>query len=137
MKYTKKNLIKLLEDNNITTTATRVIDLMLLALDNDILKREEIKQENDSESIEKKARGRPRKYPAKEVDPDKVVDPKYHRLKTIRTNPTTIKLTNVDTGKATTYGSLYKASHDTKHGCGYFVRNDNKVIDGILIEVMK
>jgi hypothetical protein len=137
MKYTKKNLIKLLEDNNITTTATSVIELMLLALDNAILKREEIKQENDSVSIEKKSRGRPRKYPVKEVDPDKVVDAKYHRLRTIRTNPTTIKLTNVDTGKATTYGSLYKASQDTKHGCGYFVRNDGREVNGILIEVMK
>ena len=137
MKYTKKNLIKLLEDNNITKTATSVIDLMLLALDNDILKREEMKQENDSQSIEKKSRGRPRKYPPKEVNPDKVVDSKYHRLRTIRTTPTTIKLTNVDTGKATTYGSLYKASHDTKHGCGYFVRNDGREVNGILIEVMK
>jgi hypothetical protein len=134
MKYTKENLIKLLEDNNITTAATSVIELMLLALDNDILKREEIKQEK---SIAKKSRGRPRKYPSKEVDPDKVVDPKYHRSRTIRANPKTIKLTNVDTGKITTYDSLYKASQDTKHGCGFFVRNNGKVVDGMLIEAMK
>ena len=134
MKYTNKNLIKLLDDNNITTAATSVIELMLLALDNDILKREEIKQEK---SLEKKSRGRPRKYPSKEVDPDKVVDPKYHRLRTIRANPKTIKLTNVDTGKITTYDSLYKASQDTKHGCGFFVRNNGKIVDGMLIEAMK
>ena len=125
MKYKKENVIKMLENNNIPTTE---IELMILALENDLIKRE------DSEP---RARGRPRKYPLKEVDPDKVVDPKYHRLRTIRTNPTTFNLTNVDTGKATTYGSLYKASHDTTHGCGYFVRNNNKVINGILIEVMK
>ena len=101
---------------------------MILALENDLIKRED---------PEPRARGRPRKYPLKEVDPDKVVDQKYHRLRTIRTNPTTIKLTNVDTGKATTYYSLYKASQDTKHGCGYFLRNDGREVNGILIEVMK
>ena len=131
MKYTKENLIKMLENNN---TPRTTIELVILALDNDILKREEIKQENDSQ---KKSRGRPRKYPAKEVDPDKVVDAKYHRLRTIRTNPKTIKLTKVGTCEVTTYDSLYKASQDTKHGCGYFVRNDGREVNGILIEVMK
>ena len=122
MKYKKESVIKMLENNNIPTTE---IELMILALENDLIKRED---------PEPRARGRPRKYPLKEVDPDKVVDPKYHRLRTIRTNPTTIKLTNVDTGIVTTYDSLYKAYQETRHGCGYFMRNNGKVIDGIRIE---
>ena len=123
MKYTKESVIKMLENNNIPTTA---IELMILALENDLQKRED---------PEPRARGRPRKYPLKEVDPDKVVDPKYHRLRTIRTNPRTIKLTNVDTGTVTTYGSSYKAYQETHHDCKYFTRNNKKVINGIRIEI--
>ena len=128
MKYTKESVIKMLENNNIPTTA---IELMILALENDMQKRE------NPEPKEKMSRGRPRKYPLKEVVPDKVVDPKYQRLRTIRKNPTTIKLTNVNTGTVTTYGSLYKAYQETQHGCGYFIRNNGKVIDGIRIEVIE
>ena len=126
MKYTKESVIKMLENNNIPTTA---IELMILALENDLQKRE------FPEPKEKRLRDRPRQYPAKEVDPDKVVDPKYHRLRTIRTNPRTIKLTNVDTGTVTTYGSSYKAYQETHHDCGYFTRNNKKVINGIRIEI--
>ena len=125
MKYTKKSVIKMLENNNIPTTE---IELMIIALENGLQKRED---------PEPRARGRPRKYPLKEVDPDKVVDPKYHRLRTIRTNPISVKLTNVDTGEATSYGSLYKASRATHHGCGFFVRNNGKVVDRMKIEVIE
>ena len=134
MRYSKKDLITLLNDNNITTTVKSIIELMLLALDNEILSREDVvpakKEPNDQ-----KPRGRPRKYPPKEVDPNKVVDPKYHRLRTIRTNPLSVKLTNVDTGEAKSYNSLYKASRATRHGCGFFTRNNGKVVDGIMIEI--
>ena len=137
MRYSKKDLIKLLKDNNITTTAKSIIELMLLALDNEILSREDVvpAKKEPKEPNNPKPRGRPRKYPLKEVDPNKVVDPKYHRLRTIRTNPISIKLTNVDTGEVTTYGSLYKASRATHHGCGFFMRNNGKVVNGSMIEV--
>ena len=132
MKYTKENLQDLLKNSNI---APETIELVIRALDNDIATREDAKKE--SESKEKRSRGRPRKYPPKEIDPDKTIDPKYARLSTIRTNPTTIKLTNIDTGEVTTYGSLYKAYQETQHGCGFFERNKEKVVDRMLIEVTK
>jgi len=141
MRYSKKDLVTLLKDNNITTTAKSIIELMLLALDNEILSREDVvspkKEPKRREPKESKPRGRPSKYPPKEVDPNKVVDPKYHRLRTIRTNPISIKLTNLDTGEVTKYGSLYKASLATKHGCGFFARNIGKVVDGLLIDVIE
>ncbi len=138
MKYTRKQLQTLLIDNNITTTAKSIIGLMLIALDNNILKREDVVEPPKEPKTSKeppKPRGRPRKYPPKEVDPNKVVDPKYYRLRTIRNNPSSIKLTNVATGEATTYGSFYKAARATHHGCGFFVRHNGKVVDGVLIEV--
>ena len=127
MKDTKKALIKVLQDNGVTTST---IDVILLALDNEILKREDA-------NVEKRPRGRPRKYPQKEFDPNKVVDPKHYRLRTIRTNPISVKLTNVDTGEVTLYTSLYKATTTTHHGSRFLIRNNGKVVDGILIEVTR
>jgi len=124
MRYSKKDLMTLLKDNNITTTAKSIIELMLLALDNDILSREDVVPPKKE----------PKRREPKEPKPES--DPKYHRLRTIRTNPKSIKLTNVDTGEVTAYGSLYKASLATKHGGGFFIRNNGKVVDGILIDVM-
>ena len=85
----------MLQDNNITTTAKSIAALMLIALDNGVITREEVLRNEPKQESEKKPRGRPRKYPPKEVDPNKVVDPKYHRLRTIRTNPISVKLTRL------------------------------------------
>lgn len=139
MKYTKKTLIKLLEDNNITTITKSIAELLLIALDNIVITREDVlrpKKEPKPE-VEKKPCGRPRKYPPKEVDPNKVVDPKYERLLKIRNNPRKVTLTNVETGEIRTYDSLYKAVEATGHGCGYFLRNKEKTVNGIKIEVSK
>jgi hypothetical protein len=140
IKYSVTSLKQLLADNDIKTTAKNKTELLFLAYDAGLLTRELVMHPQTAianEVKEKKPLGRPRKYPPNEVVLDKVVDPKYYRLRMIRTNPTTIKLTNVATGQVTTYGSLYKAYQDTKHGCGFFMRNNGKEVDGILIEVMK
>ena len=43
MSYTtKKALIKLLKDNGITTTAKTLTELVLIALDNEVVKREDV-----------------------------------------------------------------------------------------------
>jgi len=42
MQYSKKDLQKLLQDNNITTTSKSLCALMLIALDNGLITREEI-----------------------------------------------------------------------------------------------
>lgn len=143
MIYGKKDLIKLLRDNNITVNSKKKskIELMLLALDNAILKREDVvTAENEvkkKEESEKRPCGRPRKFPRKEDDPNKVIDPKYNRLRTIRTNPKSVKLTNVDNGLVTSYDSLYKAYRATHHGYGFFNRNNGKVVGGMKIEVIE
>ena len=135
MSYTtKKALIKLLNDNNITTTAKTLTELVLIALDNEVVKREDVVP---AKKPEKRPTGRPRKHPPKEVDPNKVIDPKYLRLRTIRTNPISVKLTNVDTGEITSYASQYKACRATHRDHGFFIRNNGKVVGGIMIEVIK
>ena len=155
MLYTKKDLVKLLEDKNITTTAKSIAQLLLIALDFGAVTREELLAETDAEreppkprgrprkypvqeSDEpkvKRSRGRPRKYPPKEVDPNKVIDPKYERLLTIRNNPRTISMTNVETGETIKYGSSYKATIATGHTLKYFDHHNGKVVDGFKIEV--
>lgn len=149
MMYSKKSLQKILKDNNVTTTAKSIAALMLIAMDNKLVTREEVLKNEIKEPRkpkepmelkepkEPKPRGRPRKYPKKEVDPNKVTDPKHYRLRTIRKEPTLVKLTNVVTGEITTYKSLYEASKETKHGCGYFTRHDGNVIKGIKVEVIR
>lgn len=137
MKYTKKALIKLLQDNDVSTTAKSIAELVIIALDNGVLKREDILCPEKEKLDGKRPRGRPRKYPPKEVDPNKVVDPKYHRLRTIRANPTSVKLTHVDTGEVESYDSLYKACAATRHGSGFFIRNNGNVIAGTMIEVIQ
>jgi hypothetical protein len=142
MKYTKKALIKLLQDADVSSTAKSIAELLVIALDNGVVKREDILCPEKEKPINvkpkgKKLRGRPRKNPPKEVDPNKVVDPKYHRLRTIRVNPKSVKLTNVDTGEVESYDSLYKACAATRHGSGFFIRNNGKVIDGTMIAVVE
>ena len=144
--YSKKSLQKILKDNDVTTTAKSIAGLLLIAMDNKLLSKEEVlkneikepkEPRKPKESKEPKLRGRPRKYPKKEVDSNKVTDPKHYRLRTIRKEPTSVKLTNVETGETTTYKSLYEASKETKHGCGYFTRHDGKVVKGINVEVIR
>jgi hypothetical protein len=46
MLYTKKELLKLLQDKNVTTTAKSVAQLLIIALDNGVVTREDILAEN-------------------------------------------------------------------------------------------
>lgn len=136
MRYTKKTLTKLLQDNGVTTTAKSIAALLLLALENGAITREDvIKPDKPDLDTEKRPRGRPRKYPPKEVDPNKVVDPKYQRLLEIHENPRAVRTTNVETGEVKCYSSLHKAKSALGHGSGYYIRNNGKVVDGIKIEV--
>lgn len=133
MRYTKENLIKLLKDKGVSVTGKSVAALLILALDNDVITREDvIKQDKLDTDVEKKPRGRPRKYPPKERKP---VDPKYHRLVENHENPRAVRITNIETGEVKCYSSLYKAKLDIGHGSGYYIRNNGKVVDGIKIEV--
>lgn len=125
MKYTKQYLLKLLKkDNNILVESKRTSDvrsaaeLLLIAIDNNLIKREDIMT---SDNIVERSRGRPK------TD--------YEYLKSIRNNPKNVKVTNVETGEVTVYNSTYKATKETKHGYDYLIQNNGKIIDGLKIEV--
>ena len=100
----------------------------------------QILQNNDeTENIieELPKRGRPRKYPRKEVDPNKQTDPKHYRLRTIKNEPKQVKITNETTGEVTIYRSIYHAMNETKRSWNYYRVRDGKTIDGIKIEIIR
>jgi hypothetical protein len=74
-------------------------------------------------------------YPKIEEDPNKVTRTKQEWLRTIRNNPRTVTLTNVETGEVTVYKSLYKAGIETNLRWQYFLMNNGNVVNGIKIEV--
>ncbi|XP_065641177.1 uncharacterized protein LOC136073506 [Hydra vulgaris] len=83
---------------------------------------------------EKKKAGRPRNNPIKEK---KKRDPKYDWLAKIRTNPTTIKLTDIETGEVKIYNSLYDYIRKEKHCKSYAEKYNGKVKNGVKIEIIK
>ena len=157
MLYTKKSLRKLLNDSNITTTAKSIATLLLLALDNGVVSREEVLQEHmepkrsvgrpkkvvdpdevkDEAPIEepKRHRGRPRKYRPKIVDPDKPKDPKYDRIRVMSRLPIPVTLTNVETGEVRLFKSQCNASKTLGKGERFFARHNGEVVGGELIQV--
>ncbi|XP_065642087.1 uncharacterized protein LOC124807031 [Hydra vulgaris] len=82
----------------------------------------------------KKKAGRPRINPIKEK---KERDPKYDWLAKIRTNPTTIKLTNIETGEVKIYNSLYDYIRKEKRCKSYAEKYNGKVKNGVKIEIIK
>lgn len=145
--YTIQELKQILTDSGIEFKTSSKTELLLLALDNGVIKREELYQPKvsklttsddnaDGEVPEKRKVGRPRKYPPKEVDPNKEINPKHNHLRTSRNRPCRVQLTNVETGEVTSYESIYKASPATQHGYGFFYRNKGKVVDGIKYELI-
>lgn len=157
MLYTKKSLKTLLQDSNVTTTAKSIAALLLLALDNGVVSREEILQEpvekrpvgrpgkSEPEAEEtkdvilisepKRPRGRPRKYPPKIADPDKPKDPKYDRLRTQIKVPIPVTLTNVETGKVRTFKSQCMAGKAVGKSEKFFARHNGEVVNGELIQL--
>jgi hypothetical protein len=127
-------LTKLIEENKLAGNEIEGSELIMEALEHTIVNSNIIKLED----APKRGRGRPWKpgsipKPPKE---DKEVDPKFFRLRKIRTNPTLIRMTNVSTGEVTEYKSQYAASKALNHGCGFFTRNNGKVVNGMLVEIM-
>ena len=144
MTYKKRELLKLLCDRNIIAPSNSLlIELLLIALDHNVITRDDVFRSNNVEKLskqidpieKKRTRGRPRKYPPKQIDPNWIRDPKYDRLCMIRNNPRKVTLTNVETGAVTTYHSLYKAAKSTGRACIYFKRNNGKIVDDMKIEI--
>ena len=128
MKYSIAELKNMLIDVGIKPAAT--IDktqLLFIAFENGLLKREELitRMEDEGKKI-----GRPRKYPPKEVDPNKVIDPKYEYLKTIRNKSRPVRYENINTGEVREFRSIYEAAKETKRYTHFFTKNDGKIVDG-------
>ena|SRR6218665_727211 len=142
-KYTKKSLKKILEDNNITTTMNSVAALLVIALDNGVISREEILQNSESdESLQidstegpKRSRGRPRKYPPKIVDKTKEKDPKYDRIRTQSKVAIPVTLTNIETGEVRTFKSQCMAGKVVGKSEKFFARHNGEVFNGDLIQL--
>nr|XP_047144808.1 uncharacterized protein LOC124818280 [Hydra vulgaris] len=77
--------------------------------------------------VSERLAGRPRINPIKEKNER---DPKYDWLAKIRTNPTTIKLTNIETGEVKIYNSLYDYIRKEKHCKSYAEKYNGKVKNG-------
>ena len=132
--YTRKQLVKILNDNNISTTAKSIAHLMIVCMDNHLVTKEDIiesdkpkekkEKKEEEECNEKRRRGRP-----------KLNSPKEKILKGY-SKARAVRLTNQETGEVTEYRSLHKARIGTGHGHEYFLRNNGKVIDGILYETL-
>ena len=92
-KYTRKQLIKILQDANISTTAKSIAHLMIICMDNNLVSKEDIIRadtpKQKKEKTEKRPRGRPRLNPPKE----KVLKG-YSKARAVR-------LTNQETGEIT------------------------------------
>ena len=135
MRYTKKVLKNLLEENGITKTSDCFATLMALALENNLIGKNELLGEA-KEKADKRPVGRPRIKELKKEGEVKIIDPKYERLRMIRKRPVTVRLTNVKTGEVIEYNSLYKVIRETRHGWQYLESRDGKVDDGFKIEIL-
>ena len=133
MRYTKKVLKNLLEENGITKISDCFATLMALALENNLIDKNELLGKA-IEKVDKRPVGRPRiKELKKEVKP---IDPKYDRLRLIRKKPVTVRLTHVETGDVIEYNSLFKAIRETRRGWQYLESRNGKVDNGYKIEIL-
>ncbi|DAC81561.1 TPA_asm: hypothetical protein [Hydra adintovirus] len=130
VKYTKKYLANLLKENNIKETSNKKIALVMLAIDNGLIEKESFL----SDVHVKKPRGRKRIHQIKEK---KERDPKYYWLTKVRTNPITVKLTNLETGEVKVYKSFYEYVKKEKHSKSYLDNNNGKVKNNVKIEMIK
>ena len=128
MAYTRKYLKNLLKENGVSKTSDNVITLMMLAVENNLISKDEILEN----SKEVRPVGRPRKYEKKEKKP---IDPKYERLGLIRNNPLGVRITNVETGEVIEYGSTYESKKKTGHSWQYFENRNGKVDNGYKFEI--
>ena len=134
MRYTKKVLKNLLEENGISKTSDCLATLLVMAIENNLIDKNVYLLAEVKEKEEKRPVGRPRINERKtEV---KSIEPKYERLRLIRKKPVTVRLTNVETGEVIEYNSLYKAIRETRHGWQYLESRDGKVDNGFKIELL-
>jgi len=66
----------------------------------------------------------------KEKKEYKPIDPKYERLKTIRTSPRNVVIKDVETGESVEYKSMYAAARSLNKSSKVITDNNGKVYDG-------
>ena len=134
MKYTKKDLKKMLKENNINKTSNNKMALMMLAVENNLINRDTVFGSKYN-GLRPSGRfvGRPRIHEKKEKKP---TDPKYERLGLIRNNPSGLRITHVETGDVVEYRSTYEAKKKTGHSWIYFENRDGKVENGYKYEIL-
>ena len=121
MKYTNKQLKKMLADNNIDSCANNKVELYLQLFDANILKREDV----FPPKIKRKV-GRPPKEKGPPQPPKTKRD--YYSCPT-RTHPRKVIYTDIETGEAFTYDSVYKAMQVTGQCYSYFMRQNGRIVD--------
>jgi len=103
MKHTMKSLKQLLMDNKIEYAETsKKTQLLFQAIDGGLLKREDV-------------------FPSL-----KPINPKYERLRKIRTHPKKVIYRDMETGETIIYDSVYKAMKATGHGHHFFRKPNGK-----------
>src|SRR6478609_3291826 len=55
------------------------------------------------------------------------IDPKYEFIRSIRNNPKSVKIRDLETGEVTTYPSIYKAGRAIGHAAKFITGNNGKV----------
>jgi hypothetical protein len=55
------------------------------------------------------------------------IDPKYEFIRSIRNNPKSVEIRNLETGEITKYPSIYKASRATDRSTKFITSNNGKV----------
>ena len=134
MTFIRKDLKNLLKENGVPTTADNKITLMFLAVENNLISKDDILK-GKYKGIRPAGRlvGRPRIHEIKEKKP---TDPKYERLGLIRNNPLGLRMTHVETGEVIEYSSTYEAKKKTGHSWIYFENRDGKVENGYKYEIL-
>ena len=121
MKYTNKELKKMLADNNIDTCANNKVELYLQLFDANILKRED----EFPPKIKRKV-GRP---PKEKGPPQLPKTKRDYYSRTTRTHPRKVIYTGIETGEVFTYDSMYKAMQATGECYRYFMRRNGRIVD--------
>jgi len=120
LNYTNKDLKRLLENNNIESRATSMVERYLQLFDANILKREEVFPPKVKRKV-----GRPPKEKGKPLLNRNVIT--SHVLP----HPRKVIYTDIETGEVFTYDSVYKAIKATGgHYCRFFTTRNGQIVDG-------
>ena len=109
MKFKLPELRQMLIDNNLKGISRNKTEIIELLINKGYLKKEDVYPEQ--RIVEKKVIEKEIKKP---------IDPKYERLRNLRTQPKKVVYTDLETGNVQEFDSVYKAARATKHSSKLF-----------------